>query len=1443
LPLTLNGKVNRKALPAPLINANSDNFVAPRNVLEQQLVQIWSDVLKVEQIGVKDNFFELGGHSLLTTQLISRIRTKFAVDLPLRIVFEQPTLVALAEIITQKQSQSSNTLDVIAPVARDRLLPQSFAQARLWFLDRLEPNSASYNIPTVLRIVGQLNFSALENTLNAILERHEALRTNFIAQEGEPVQVIHPLVRLSLPIVDLQSLPETEREITANQMVSAEAKYQFNLASELLVRAKLLQLGQTDHILLLNMHHIVSDGWSTGILINELTVFYNAYCDRTAPQLPPLPIQYADFAVWQRQYLSGEVLSTQLDYWKKQLSGAPDLLQLPTDFPRPTVQTYQGCGISFSLNTDLTSKLRTLSRESGTTLFMTLYAAFSTLLYRYSGQSDILIGSPIANRNRSEIEGLIGFFVNTLVLRTSFEDNPSFKELLAQIRETTLKAYEHQDVPFEQVVEVLQPQRSLSHSPLFQVMFVLQNAPMGDIELPGVTLSPLEQESTIAKFDLMLSMIETEQGLVGEWQYNTDLFKQQTIEQMVAHFQNLLEAIAENPSQEVGTLPLMSESELHQLLVEWNDTAYYYPKGKCIHQLFEEQVEKTPDGIAVVFEQKQLTYQELNQRANQLAHHLQTLGVKPEVLVGICIERSISMVVGLLGILKAGGAYVPLDPNYPQERLSYMLSNFDIGVLITQSSLLESLPEHNKSVVCLDTDWDAIEQQSVFNLDTGVGEDNLAYVIYTSGSTGQPKGVAIEHRSVLNLKENLYKAIYAKVPDSPLRISWNGSFSFDTSVKQFIQLLDGHTLDILPTMVRFNGDALLSYLQDHKIDVFDCTPSQLELLISAGLLVADDVPLCVLIGGEAIAPSLWETLTQAKSINFYNLYGPTECTVDATLCNLRISDNPIIGRPIGNTQIYILDSHLQPVPIGVPGEIYIGGNGLARGYLNREQLTAEKFIQNPFSNSKSERLYKTGDLASYLADGNIKYLGRIDHQVKVRGFRIELGEIEAVLIEHPSVRQSIVIVREDNLGDKSLVAYLVLSSAIAPSISELRQFLKHKLPEYMIPNAFVMLDALPLTPNGKVNRKALPAPLINANSDNFVAPRNVLEQQLVQIWSDVLKVEKIGIKDNFFELGGHSLLAVHLLTQIQQKLNKDLSLNALFRGATIEELASIIRTDTDAVSSSWNPLVPLQPKGSKQPFFCVPGLGVTAFNLYHLARIDTERPFYALQARGMDGKQPPHSQVKEMAKDYIQAIQTVQDKGPYLLGGHSLGGKVAFEMAQQLQQQGHQVGMLIIFDTTAPFYNRLPKSTDDEDDTSLLCNLAFMFERLSGKNLSISHAKLKSLNSEEKLNYFLDRLKMNNLFSPDAQLSQIRGLLQVTKTHSQINYQPQTSHRIQIAIFRAMEEQSCSDPTMGWKPFSTKLATYDTPGDHITMLTEPHVQVLAQQLGLCLEQVQQSLKV
>ncbi|MBW4666580.1 MAG: amino acid adenylation domain-containing protein [Cyanomargarita calcarea GSE-NOS-MK-12-04C] len=1047
----------------------------------------------------------------------------------------------------------------IYPVKQQGNLPLSFAQQRLWFLDKLEPGSPFYNIPAAVRLQGNLQLEALEQSFNEIICRHAALRTNFPTREGQPVAVISAEKPIRLSVLDITQLTENQQQVEIKQQLEQAAQQPFDISSDHLLRVKLLRLGEQEHIILLTIHHIVSDGWSIGILVEELAALYQAFCDGESSPLPPLPIQYGDFAAWQRQWLQGQVLETQISYWLKQLENAPTVLELPTDYRRPPIQTYRGATYSFDFSQELSASLCKLSQQQGTTLFMTLLAGFQILLWRYTSQQDIVVGSPIANRNRAEIEGLIGFFVNTLVMRTNLSGNPSFEELLKQVREVALGAYAHQDLPFELLVEQLQIQRDLSHTPLFQVMFVLQNTPMSVLELPGLTLSPLESDIGAAQFDLTLEMTETESALVGGFEYNTDLFAQSTIQRMVGHLQTLLEAIVTNPQQRLSDLPILTKPEQHQLLWEWNDTATDYPQDKCIHELFEAQVEKTPDAIAVVFENQQLTYRELNQRSNQLAHYLQKLGVKPEVLVGICVERNLNMLIGLLAILKAGGGYVPLDPIYPIERIAFILEETQAPVLLTQTSLVELIPQHQAEVVCLDSDWEAMtygrsetialqsQKNPSFHQPT---TDNLAYVIYTSGSTGKPKGVMIKHGSTVATLDWANKTFS---PQARSGVLASTSICFDLSVFEiFVPLCCGGKVILIE-----NALHLPTLPAPERVTLINTVPSVIAQLIRNNSIPATVE--VVNIAGEPLQNQLVQQLYQQNNIKqVFNLYGPSEDTTYSTFSCIHkdATNTPAIGRPIYNTQVYLLDDNLQPVPVGVVGMVYLAGLGLARGYFHQPELTADRFIPNPYASLPGKRLYKTGDLARYLANGEIEYIGRIDNQVKIRGFRIELGEIEAQLSRYSGVEAAVVTVDTVVGESQRIIAYIVPQIEQGLTISELRGFLESKLPSYMIPAAFVTLEALPLTPNGKVDRKALPKPdTIRPELEVvYQPPQTEIEKTIADIWQETLNVENIGIYDNFFELGGNSLLLVRVHSQLQKIFPKDLLLVEMFRHPTVSHL-------------------------------------------------------------------------------------------------------------------------------------------------------------------------------------------------------------------------------------------------------------------------------------------------
>ena len=1054
--------------------------------------------------------------------------------------------------------------------------PLSFAQRRLYFLNQLEPGSSFYNVPRAIRLKGGLNVQALDRALNEVAQRHESLCTSFIESNGVPVQVIAKRRPVALPVVDLSDLPANEREAESRRLVAEEARHPFDLSRGPLFRVSLLKLGDRERILLLTMHHIISDAWSAGVLFKEIGAFYGAYSSGKPATMPELTIQYADYAVWQSEWLKGEAIRQQLDYWKQQLR-APAVLELPTDRPRPARQSYRGAEQSLKLSKELSGGLGDLGKREGVTLFMTLLAAFQTLLYRYTGQEDVLVGSPIASRNRVEIEGLVGFFVNTLVLRADLSGDPSFTQLLGRVKEVALGAYAHQDTPFEKLVEELQPDRSVSHTPLFQVMFLLQNAPQQALELSGLTLDHLKVENETAKFDLTLGVAEKDERLQCILEYNTDLFNRDTAARLLGHFQILLEGILANPQRRLSELPLMNEPESHQLLAEWNDTQAVYAEDTCIHRMFERQVRRTPDRVAVADEQQQMTYAELNRRANQLARHLRKRGVGAGVLVGICLRRSVEMVVGLLGILKAGGAYVPLDPAYPLERLSYMVEDADIGVLVSEELLKDRLPPGRAEVVYVDASRHLVEHESESDVGSGAEAENLAYVIYTSGSTGRPKGVQGLHRSSINRFSWMWQTYPFEAAEVCCQKT---SLSFVDSVWEvFGALLQGVQTVIIPDHVVKEPSRLIQTLAENRVTRIVLVPSLLRVILEASGDLQHRLRRLKywVTSGEALPVELYErfAVRMPESI-LINLYGSSEVAADVTWYETRDDEslsNVPIGRAIANTQTYILDWQMQTVPIRVAGELYVGGDSLARGYLNRPELSAERFVPNPFSQKPGARLYKTGDLARHRADGNIEYIGRSDNQVKVRGHRVELREIEVALGQHPNVCECAVITMEDKAGEKRLAAYVVAGKDEGVGASELRNYLKQKLPGYMVPSAFVLLEAMPLTPNGKINRRALPAPeqAGPGQESDYDNERSPIEEILAGIWADLLGLERIGVRDNFFDLGGHSLLATQVVSRIRDALQVELPLMALFDAPTVSGLAAIVKEalrDGEAVRAS-----------------------------------------------------------------------------------------------------------------------------------------------------------------------------------------------------------------------------------------------------------------------------------
>jgi amino acid adenylation domain-containing protein len=1171
-PLTPNGKIDRNALPAPaaLRPELTEEYLAPRNDDERKLAEIWAEVLRVEKVGVNDDFFELGGDSLKVAQIATRVRDVFTVDMSLRSMFENPTVKGLLPAITASPSTGAGMRELpISIISRDGDIPLTFSQERVWFLHQLNPRNLAYNFISTLEFRGKLDVRAVERALEEILRRHESYRTTFPAVDGKPVQLIHPATNYSLPIIDLANKPAIDQEAVASAWSQEEYQHRFDLARLPLVRWHLIRYSDDRNVLVHMEQHLVHDGWAFNLFVREFTALYQAYSEGKTSPLEEPAIQLADFATWQHAWMQGEVLADQLEYWKKKFSTVPPVLQLPTRGARPATQTFRGSSLRPEIPLPICNGLRALSREEGGTLFMTMLAAFFALLHRYTGESDVAVGTFFANRRVSASESVIGMILNNVVIRATLENNPTVRELMKQVRDVVLEDAAYQDVPFDRVVDAVQQKRDLSSNPLFQVMFSFHDEPMPEQALPGldVSITPVISNCS-SKFDLGVIGIphsaqklglpqgSKEDGLTMIWEHNTDLFDTATIERMVEHYKALLAGMVENPDRRISELPLASRAECEQALQAWNNTRADYPLAACLHQLIETQSLATPNEVAVIFQAAELTYQELDRRANQLANYLVELGVGPNVLVGICVERSERMLIGLLGILKAGGAYVPIDPDFPAERQLLMIEDAQISVLVTEGGLCDSLPVDGITQIQLDHDRELLAgQPDTILFKQMVTPKDLAYVVFTSGSTGKPKGVQVSHRALVNFLSSMRERPGLCSEDSLFALT---TLSFDIAgLELYLPLIVGACVIVSPRSVAINGEELAIALDATGATVMQATPSTWQMLIDSGWKGKPD--LTGLCGGESLPRELAEELLPRVD-NLWNMYGPTETTVWSAIQLIESGEGAIpIGRPIGNTRMYVLDQYDKLAPVGVTGELCIGGAGLAEGYLKRPELTAEKFVDNPVDDVVEGKIYRTGDLARYRADGTLECLGRIDQQIKLRGFRIELGEIESLVGQEDGVLQAAAIVREDVVGDKRIVAYYRPDGINPPNAADLRVSLRQHLPDYMVPSQFVALDIFPKMLNGKIDRRAFPPPDESrlVQEESYVAPENESQQVLALIWAEVLGVEKVGIQDDFFELGGHSLMVTRVIARIREELGCELAVSALFRSPTIAELDQV----------------------------------------------------------------------------------------------------------------------------------------------------------------------------------------------------------------------------------------------------------------------------------------------
>ena len=1437
LPRTPNGKVDRKGLPAPLVRkgAISEGYVAPRTACEEALARIWAELLRVPRVSVYDNFFELGGHSLLGARVVSHIQKTLDRVVPLQTLFESPTVAQLAAYLDESSEDSEvSTLPRLERVSRQGLLPLSFAQERLWVIDRLQPGLAVYNIANAYRISGTIEPTDLDRALEEIVRRHEILRTTFPSVNGRPSLAIAPQSHVALPVDDLRTLPSFERENEALRLAVDEACRPFDLGTGPLFRVRLLRLDGDTHILVVVIHHIVMDGWSRSLFIRELFEIYGACAGHNAPPRREYAIQYADFAEWQRKCLLCPGIQGQRTYWSKRLGGPLPAVDLPADRPRPVAQTFRGAIHGIKLSREITGALRQFSHDEGVTLFMSLLAAFQTLLHRYTGLDDIIVGVPIGNRPRVELENLVGLFVNTLAVRTDFSDNPSFRDMLQLVKSNLLGAYANQDMPFEKLVDELHVRRDPSRAPLVQVMFAFQNFPDPPLTIPGLRIESQTVHTMTAKLDLTLFLYDKKTGLEGSVEYNTDLFDASTIVRISRHFENLLGGIVAAPNCRVSDLPLLSTDERRQMIVTWNETASAFPEQVSAHSLFEAQAEATPDAVAIVHGDDRLTYSDLNARANQLAHHLHDLGVEPGQLVGIGMERSAAMLVGVVGILKAGGAYVPLSADYPQERLAWMLLKTQARVIVTHTELLQRLPVNGQTVVCLDADESRIAQKPNTSPGIHVSGDDLAYVAFTSGSTGTPQGVCVPHKAINRLVVNTN---YIRLDRSTV-VAQASTIAFDAATFEvWGALAHGARLVILSKNTLLSPNALEAAIAQYQIGVLFVTTALFNHLAQLAPAAFHGLKY-LLFGGEAASPR-WvrEIVRHGAPERLLHVYGPTEATTFTTSYPVDDIDEDActvpIGRPIANTEVYVLDGHMQPVPIGVTGELCIGGPGLACGYLDDPELTASKFVRHPFDRSHGARMYRTGDMVRYLHDGIIEFIGRRDSQTKIRGYRIELGEIEAALVHHPDVREAVVLCREDAPGDKRLAAYIVAELGRNASPESLRAFLKSKLPDYMLPAAFVPLHAFPQTAHGKIDRSALPAPnaAISHDTADTGTPRDASESMLKEVWEEVLKVRPIGLADNFFDIGGNSILAVQLFSQIEKATGKSLPVSSLFLAPTIEQLADVLRRNT--VYTTHSPLVLIRPEGDKPPLFWIHSVTGRVELYYHLVRqMGTDRPMVGVQAF----EEPLH-RIEAMAAAYAQEIRRAQPQGPYHLAGHCFGGVVAFEIARHLEAEKQTVGFLGLLESVAP-------NTSDYRLRHLpLLALRALGQLPVGLPGASRPSTLDAPQIWRKLRRGCTKLLRHvvpQLRPAHVDIDEVfhtsefwEGHQALVRIHAQalVDYVPQPFSG-KVTLFKAHAPSLAHlDPYMGW----SKLAAGGVdvrlvPGAHGNMLEEPYLDNLAHEL-------------
>ena len=1455
MPTTPNGKTDRNALPPPSpsnqLPESERDYLAPQTELEMTVARYFEKVLGLARVGRKDHFFELGGHSLLATQLLSRIRSALAIELPLSAVFKAPTVEALAlEIERLTGRQTAAELPPLTAGSKIGPAPLSFSQMRVWYLDQLEPGTPAYNICLAYRLLGPLEIESLRESFAEIVRRHESLRTIFRKQQGVAVQVVLEDADFAFAVVDLTHIAEDSREAEALRRCNEECHRGFDLQQGPLFRVLILRLEADHHVVLLTVHHIVSDGWSMGIIVRELMELYAGARAGTPVSLAPIELHYRDFARWQKSWMDGEYIQPQLRYWKDRFRVLPEPLELPADRPRPAVMRYGGASRSVVIDAELVRAARELSAQQDATLFMTLLSAFKALLHRYSHQQDLCVGTFIANRNHLATENMVGFFINSLAMRTEIAGDLSFLDLLQRVKDTALGAYSHQDLPFEKLIEEVNPPRDLSRTPLFQVMLVLQNMPLPPLALAGLECRSVELETFRSNFDLTLWLYETGPYLKAVMEYSTDLFEGETIARMLRHFVQLLANAVNNPEQRIAELALMPPQELDLVLKDWSGSGSAIIDHQAqVTQRFAEQAERQPDKLALVElgdnsgPTQQMTYAELNRRADQLAAYLATTGCGPETAVAVVTGRRLHFIVSILGVLKAGAAYVPIDPGYPPSRIEFILEDTQTPLIITDSAYYDQMAavgrQAGRKILCVDRDWAAVEAADGVHDRTAATAENLAYIIYTSGSTGQPKGVLIEHRALSAFVQSAVELYQLNDQDRVLQFA---SASFDASIEEiFPTLVSGGTLLLRSDAMVRSMPVFLQKCEEARITVLDLPTAFWHQLVAAmdegGNHLPAGIRLVVIGGEQAMADKVvaWTGKVSSR-VRLINSYGPTETTVVATAFEISggatmasIGGRVPIGKPLPHLRCFVLDADFRVVPPGVAGELHIGGAGLARGYLNQPEKSAESFVASPLDDVYSGRLYKTGDLVRYRGDGNLEFLGRSDRQVKVRGFRVELGEIEAALNRLPQVKETVVVAREFQPGPLQLAAYLTAASGTELDPSRLRSELGRQLPAFMVPAYFIQVPEIPINTSGKIDLRRLPNPVPGETAEHlYAAPRNPIEETLVEIWQKAFGTSRIGVKDNFFDLGGHSLLSIQIIDQVN-RAGLWLTPSQFMQNQTIEQLARVITTARPAGSGEqWSCLVELQPHGLKPPLYLVhstPGDVLGYLNLIN--HLGTDQPCYGLQSLGLKDMAAAHARVEAMAAFYLREVIDFQREGPYYLGGWCYGGIVAAEMALQLESMGSKVGGLVLIET--PYPRMRSRQLD------------YYLGRLGGLLQMGPKGWVQYLKNRLKYRQKMRSGEIDKLFSLQYTHGPLANREQVYRLNwKAINEYRMSAHpRCPIRIFNGdqLEEGYVPDPQGLWVKYSKDIETYLFPGNHLTILKEPGVAPLAKQLKDCLNRL------